>query len=393
MEICERIEISEQQSSLSDLRSEELPNRLRVVETNPQTDPRWESFVASHPDGSVYHHPAWLAVLEREYKQQGVYLACEDRNGKFLAILPMLYTRGLPFGLGGPLSGRRLTSLPRTPLAGPLSVDLNASVPLMRAAIQKIANDPGICLQIKMQDRSLDGIADGLTALPWRLSYQLRLPAPSTGPFRIKDSHDRNSIKWAINKATRLGVRVRAAETEGDLRAWYSLYLDTMRRNMVPARPYRFFAAMWELLHACGMMQLLLAEKHEAGQATMIGGSIFLKYNKTVSYVFNGASSTDFSLRPNDMIQWEAINQACRQGFELFDFGEVPEGNTALAKFKKKWGPEPIRLYRYYSSVAQPMQTAKADAESTAHKIAKAAWNRLPLGLTAWLGDRAFYYL
>jgi lipid II:glycine glycyltransferase (peptidoglycan interpeptide bridge formation enzyme) len=263
----------------------------------------------------------------------------------------------------------------------------------MRAAIRKIASEPGIRLQIKTQDPNLDGLAEGLTASPWRFSYQLRLPAPSTGPFRVKDSHHRNSIKWAINKATRLGVRVRAGETESDLHTWYSLYLDTMRRNMVPARPYRFFAAMWELLQTRGMMQLLLAEKHEAGQATIIGGSIFLKYGKTVSYVFNGASSRDFSLRPNDMIQWEAINQACSQGFEIFDFGEVPEGNTALAKFKSKWGAEPTRLYRYYSPAPQPLGTAKVEAETTAHKLAKFAWNRLPLGLTAWLGDRAYSYL
>jgi hypothetical protein len=39
---------------------------LLVSETNPQTDPRGESFVAGHPNGSIYHHPLWLEALERE---------------------------------------------------------------------------------------------------------------------------------------------------------------------------------------------------------------------------------------------------------------------------------------------------------------------------------------
>jgi CelD/BcsL family acetyltransferase involved in cellulose biosynthesis len=388
MESLYEMEISERQPSLSGLLNEASSPPLLVIETDPQTDPRWEAFVESHPDSSIYHHPAWLAVLQREYKQPGAYFACEDSNGKLLAILPMLYTRGLPLGLGGPLSGRRLASLPRTPIAGPLFKDENAGAALIQAAVQKVANDPGIRIQIKTQGPSLDGMAEGLTASPWRSSYVLRLP--SDGPFRIKDSHDRNSIKWAVNKATRLGVRVRAAESEADLRAWYSLYLEAMRRNMVPARPYRFFAAMWELLQTRGMMQLLVAEKHEAGQTTMIGGSVFLKYGGTMSYVFNGASSKDFSLRPNDMIQWEAINQACKQGFEFFDFGEVPEGNAALAKFKTKWGAEPTRLYRYYFPASLPRAAAKTDSESAVHNLAKAVWSRLPLELTAWLSDRAY---
>ena len=37
---------------------------MRVVEVDPQTDPRWEAFVAAHPDGLVYHHPAWLQALQ-----------------------------------------------------------------------------------------------------------------------------------------------------------------------------------------------------------------------------------------------------------------------------------------------------------------------------------------
>ena len=388
-----QMEISERQPAASRLLGAERPQRLRIVETDPHTDPRWESFVASHPIGSIYHHPAWLGVLEREYKQQGVYMACEDNNGSFLAILPMLYTRGLPFGLGGTLSGRRLSSLPRTPIAGPLFVDRSAGAALVRAAMHKVAREQGVRMQIKMTAPDLDEMVDGLTGSPWRQSYVLCLPDPSKGPFRIKDSHDRNSIKWAVNKATRLGVRVRAAESEAELRAWYRLYLESMRRNMVPARPYRFFQAMWELMQPRGLMELLVAEKQEAGQTTIIAGSVFLKYGRTISYVFNGASSKDFSLRPNDVIQWEAINQACKQGFELFDFGEVPDGNAALAKFKSKWGAEPTRLYRYYFPATQPSEQAKADAEGAARKLAKSVWSRLPLELTAWLGERAYYYL
>lgn len=363
---------------------------LRVTETNPQTDPRWESFVLEHPNGSIYHHPTWLEALEREYGQKGVYLICENAAGQILAILPMLYTRGLPFGLGRPLVGRRLSSLPRTPLAGPLSIDPRATVALLQEAVQQVSRNPKVQLQLKTQGRELDGLVDGVVCTPWRLSYLLELPERSEIPFHISNSHHRAVVKRAINKAKRLGVNVRPAETEAELGAWYRLYLDSMRRNLVPPRPYRFFAALWELLRPRGMMQLLLAEQQTMGQGRIIAGSIFLTFGHTVSYTFNGSRLRDISLRPNDVIQWQAINDACKNGFRLFDFGEVPEGNDDLARFKRKWGAEPVRLHRYYYPASPDLESSSNESGGYAKSLGKAVWCRLPLWATSWLGDRIY---
>ena len=366
---------------------------LRVVETNPRTDPRWEPFVASHPDGSVYHHPAWLGALEREYGQKGLHFACEDTDGQLLAVLPMLYTRGLPLNLGGALTGRRLSSLPRTPVAGPLSTDSRAAVAVLQEAVRWVSQNPGTRLQIKTQGRGLDGLVDGVLCAPWRLSYVLELTPNSEGSFRVADSDHRYTIKKAINKATRLGAHVRPAETEEELREWYLLYLDTMRRNAVPARPYRFFAALWELLRPQGMMQLLLAEQQEVGSSRIMAGTIFLWLGRTVSCAFNGSRLRDLSLRPNDIIYWEAINDACRRGFHYFDFGEVAEGNSELARYKSKWGSKPVRLYRYYYPASRDLESGYFESAGYLELLRKAVWRRLPLTATALIGDRVYSYL
>ena len=371
--------------------SKALSQDLRVVETNPQSDSRWESFVAQHPNGSIYHHPAWLEILEREYGQKGVYLICEDASHNILAVLPLLRTRGLPFSLGRPLTGRRLSSLPRTPIAGPLSIDSRASAALLLNAIEQVSADSGLLLQIKAQGTDLDGIIPGITSVPWRLSYVLALP--KTGSFRINNSHSRASVKWAINKAKRLGVTVRPAEKEADLRAWYKIYLETMRHNAVLARPYRFFLALWELLRPRGMMQLLVAEHDSMGRQRMIAGSIFLMFGQTVSYAFNGSRLEDLSLRPNDVIQWQAINEACAAGYRFLDFGEVPEGNSDLAKFKSKWGSEPVRLYRYYYPAVKELDYGSTESHGYKESLRNAIWRRLPLATVSWLGDRIYRYL
>ena len=73
---------------------------LNVLEMDFREDPRWEQFVSSHPGASIYHHPGWLSSLESEYRQKCVSLACVDEQGRVCAVLPLLYTKGLPLHLG-----------------------------------------------------------------------------------------------------------------------------------------------------------------------------------------------------------------------------------------------------------------------------------------------------
>jgi hypothetical protein len=360
---------------------------LKVTETDPLTDPRWEAFVLEHPNGSIYHHPGWLGALESEYHQETVYLICENAEGQVLSILPMAQTRGLPFGVGGPLGGRRLSSLPRTPIGGPLSNDPSATSALLQETVQRVISNPGVQLQLKTQERELDGLIDGVVSTPWRMSYILELPPNSAAPFRISDSNNRSAVKRAINKAEKQGVQVRPAETEAELKAWYWLYLDSMRRNVVPPRPYRFFAALWQLLRPKGMMELLIAEHHVMGRRRIIAGSVFLSFRDTVSYAFGGSGFGDISLRPNDVIMWQAINDACRRGFHRFDFGEVPEGDDDLARFKKKWGAEPVRMYRYYYPARPEVEASSHESGGNVLSLGKAVWRRMPLRATAWIGD------
>jgi hypothetical protein len=368
-------------------------SRLRVIETDPQMDTRWTEFVLSHPEGSVYHHPAWLQALSKEYQQKTLCLACESEDGRLLATLPMMYTRGLPFNIGGPLTGRRLSSLPRTPLAGPLSSDDRATAAILRAAVARVREQSHVQLQIKLGGAELRGLVDGLFCLPWRNSYILSLPTTADGPFRISNGQDRARIKWAVSKAAKSGVIVRPAETELELREWYRLYLNTMRRNSIPPRPYRLFSGLWETLVPQGMMQLLVAEHRQGSESRIVAGSIFFLFGQTVSYAFNGSCAEDLSLRPNDAIQWQAINDACANGYRKFDFGEVPDQNHELAKFKSKWGAKPTRMYRCYSA---PPKEAKAGGDypkSNTTSLSESLWRRLPIKATEWIGDRMYSYL
>ncbi len=358
---------------------------LCVVEIDWRSDPRWEAFICAQPDSMLYQHPAWLQVLEEAYGYHSASLVCEDANGELRGILPLCYMRGL-------LTGRRLTSLPRTPVAGPLACDHQAMQALLQGAVERVCEEPGTCLQLKVHSNALDGLVEGVVGGPWSTTYVLELPEqPELLHFGSSRNHAR--IRWAINKATKSGVEVRMAEAEHELRAWYGLYLDTMRRLAVPPRPYRFFEVAWARLQPRGFMRLLLAERYEAGQRKLLAGSVFLTFGSTFFYAFTGWRREELSLRPNDLIQWRAIHDACAEGYRYYDFGEVDKDNPSLADFKTKWGAELNWLYRYYYPSPRELETGALKASSRTRQFASAVWRRLPIKATVLLSNWLHHYL
>ena len=370
-----------------------LSSDLSVIEMDPWKDPRWETFVLRHPESTVYHHPAWLQVLQREYRQPGVYLGCEERDGTLRGIFPLLYTRGLPFRGRHPLVGSRLCSLPRTPGGGPLGVDQKALSMLVYEAQKRASARSSLRLQIKTQTEQLSEGIEGITREAWRQKYVVYLAGQVGQPYRIPGSQDRSSVKRAINKAIASGVCTRPAETEDELRTWYQIYLETMRRNFVPARPYRLFRAMWDLMRPRQMMRLLLAEHKTKFNSRIIGGHLFFFFGGTVTYAFGASRAEDFSLRPNDIIMEQAINDASKAGFRFVDLGEVPEGDYNLARFKAKWGAAPVRMCRFYFPELRDTRPYCDETEDYAGIHAQKIWNHVPLVITSWLGDYIYAHL
>jgi Acetyltransferase (GNAT) domain len=355
---------------------------FRVGRIDPFGDPRWQTYVEEAADAHIYHHPAWLEVLQRAYGGECVAFACEADDGELWGVLPLFRTRGL-------LTGTRLSSLPYTPLAGPLASDDAATAVLLDAALEE-ARDRNAYLQIKTYSAQLGTIVDALSAVPWETTYIVDLP-DMPEKLRFGNSRNHGRVKWAVNKAERAGVHIRQAETEAELRAWYELYLTTMRGHVVPPRPYRFFEAMWDVLRPRRMMRLLLAEQDGGCARRLIAGSVFLQFGSTVFYAFTGASAADLALRPHDLIQWTALHDACSDGFPRYDLGEVDADDRGLAEFKQKWGARPIPLYRYYYP-APSRAEARTLRFARAREIGRTLWPHVPLKVTEMLGERIYRY-
>ena len=193
-----------------------------------------------------------------------------------------MYTKGSPLSHGRMSTGPRLSSLPRTPVVGPLALNPEAAGIVMARAIELANSERGLQLEIKSNVGGLDASVDGLTCVPWRPTYVRELPplmensscekcrdcvsvlpcasCHSCGGLRFGNARRQHRVNWAVNKAIKLGLAVRDAETEEDLVEWYPAYLQTMRHKAVPPRSFR-------CLKACGATCVQLTRCGAAGRA------------------------------------------------------------------------------------------------------------------------------
>jgi CelD/BcsL family acetyltransferase involved in cellulose biosynthesis len=346
----------------------------------------WDRYVERHAGGLVYHHSGWLRALRREYGQAPIGLTLVDPAGRLRGVLPLMATRGLPLRGAGGNAGRRLSSLPRTPVAGPLADHREGVAALVAAAAGRTG--AGAQLQVKVLDSQLEDLVPGVVGHPWRMTYVLDLPERPED-VRFGGARNHAAIRRAVGKAARNGVRVRPAETLAELDAWYVLYLETMRDHVVPARPRRLFRALWEDLRPRGSMRLLLAER----DGDLLAGCMMLQLGSTVFYGFNGVRRRALDLRPNDAIHWQAIHTAAAEGFRRYDLGEVVEGDAGLARFKAKWGTQPCRLHRYYFPPPEHAPDTGGLPEGVLARAVTRAWHAVPLRATAVAGDLTYRFL
>ena len=400
--------------------------QLRVVEVDFHNDRRWLDFLCSHRDALVYHHPGWLTALESEYGRKCVALACEDDQGELQGILPLLPTRGFPLRWVRNQVHRRLSSLPRTPLAGPVANNEAALAALLRAAVERVKALPGYQLELKTMIPGLEQLVPELQCIQWRGTWVRGLPTNeeperdligdqtrtprACSKLSFGSSRQNHQVKWAVNKAKRQGVFMRPVSDKGELERWYNLYLILMRRHAVPPRPLRFFERLWDELQPLGMMELVSADLGDpdvyedetdstrapanAAPGKMVSGSIQVQFGHTAFWAFTGSTEDSTRLHVNDLTLWHCMHESCRQGYDWFDLGEVAENHPELVQFKAKWGTLLKPMYRYYYPALSLSEEEEQKApESKLFQLAASVWRKLPLPVVALLGDWIMSYL
>ena len=135
---------------------------LSACTLDPITDPRWAELLRVAPSASVFHHPAWLALVRDTYRYPMNAVCVQDRAGALVAGLPIATVRSR-------LTGTRLVSVPFSDLCGPLLCAAEHESALM-AAIDAERRRASLRLEVHAE---LPGLPDGA---PWERFYHHVVP-------------------------------------------------------------------------------------------------------------------------------------------------------------------------------------------------------------------------
>jgi hypothetical protein len=137
-----------------------------------------------------------------------------------------------------------------------------------------------------------------------------------------------------INFAARKGVEVRQAESEEDFLAYYRIYAGWCARKQIECQPIDTMRAALSLRsNRCLFMAF-----HE--NVAIAGSVIRFVPSGIAEYSANNSLEEALPLRPNSLLNWVAIQWACKEGFRGYSMG-------GSHPFLRHFGGDVLPVYRY----------------------------------------------
>ncbi|MCH1502705.1 MAG: GNAT family N-acetyltransferase, partial [Verrucomicrobiales bacterium] len=305
--------------------------RLDHQLVDPLADRDWDHAVMGHPECTVFHTAAWARVLVRTYAHKPTYLRF-SRNGELAAMVPLMEVRSL-------FTGRRGVCMPFSDFCHPLFAETHSG---SDSRAQIVRNLTELARERRWKHLELRGGVAPELASPSGSFYTHRLDLTQGGePIEARFS---NSVRRAIRKAERGGLRVRISRSEGSLLDFYRLHMRTRRRHGLPPQPVSFFKAIYEELISPGLGFVVIAEKEKRSRTGSaddpIAAAVFLQVADSAIYKFGASDERLWQLRANNLVMFRAIQFLAASGAKTLDFGRTALDSPGLRRFKLSWGTE-----------------------------------------------------
>jgi len=141
----------------------------------------------------------------------------------------------------------------------------------------------------------------------------------------------RKGTKSSTQKGLKSGVKVSHSKSPIHIQRMYEIYTHTMERNKAKEDYFhskRFFELLIETLG--DKVEMFVAEY----DGRTVSASLFLTYGDVCHYFLSGTDEDYFRVCPNDVILYEAIRWAKKNGFRIFHLGGGYQPNDGLFHFK-----------------------------------------------------------
>jgi hypothetical protein len=297
---------------------------------------------------TIFHSEEWMQVLEETYGFERV-------SG---GPLPLMEANSL-------LGGKRGVSLPFTDECPPVVSSREEFGKAWNGALELGRDRNWKYLEVR-------GGKEWLPEAPASLRFYrhtLDLTGGEEALFGLLDG----SVRQAIRKAEKTGVKVERAQGLEGMRTYYRLHCRTRKKHGLPPQPWSFFLNIQRHLMSKGLGVLVLARIDQIALA----GAVFF-YGKDAVYKFGASDESRQQARGNNLVMWEGIRWLAAQGCERLDFGRTSLENEGLRRFKAGWGSrEGLIEYVKYDVRGSRFMVDKDRASGWHNQI----FSRMPMAL------------
>jgi lipid II:glycine glycyltransferase (peptidoglycan interpeptide bridge formation enzyme) len=273
-------------------------------------DREWDAFLAATPGGHHVQTSMW-ARLKAALGWSAVRLIVKD-GGEIIGGAQMLlreYGRRLRIGY-----------VPKGPIFFPGNQHVAAR--FMRAFREQVRAENLRCVIVQPANETAPISAlQACHYRPVRLATFLQattvidLSQPLDDILRRMRPKTRKSIRQSQQR----GVRVRRGSEE-DLDTFFGLFSATSNRQGFQDYSRSYFERLWKLFGAGGHVQLFVAEV----EGKPVSAALRMAFGETVICKKRGWSGEFGNLRPNEALEWAAIQWAKDAGYRYYDFEGLP---------------------------------------------------------------------
>jgi hypothetical protein len=311
--------------AVTDAERETLAGRTgKPVAIDPLQYPAWDSLLAPHPESSFFHRSAWARVLHDTYGHQPAYF-CRFAAGQLAELLPVME-------VSSRWTGRRGVSLPFTDFCAPLGSGEGDSHALYDAVLAYGRGRGWRYLECR-------GAIPGRREAPPSLAFYGHLIDLEAGPDALFSGLD-GAVRRGIRKAREVRLQVEFGGDLESVRTFYALHCRTRSRHALPPQPFRFFENIARHVLDRGQGGVFIAR---AG-LTPVAAALFFHHGRQALYKFGASDHAFQSLRPNNLVMWEAMRRYAGEGFTGLHLGRTSLANEGLRRFKLGFGATEHRI-------------------------------------------------
>jgi CelD/BcsL family acetyltransferase involved in cellulose biosynthesis len=313
---------------------------------SPPDGGAWDALVGQAPGATVFHTSAWAKLWTEEWRgARWVAHVIEDAQGYAGAIGAVVRNRGI---------GRTVLSMPFGTYGGPLVREGHPDPASIRhELLESFARLMGSRWTLRSEMTWYRGSMEEVpSSLEPRESFTHVLPLERD--FEALARGFSPAARRLVRQAEESGLTIRAATSEEDVRAFYEIASETVRRRGGKPKPYSLYQRIHRSLVPAGIARFHLVHHGEEP----VAGSLHLFHEGVAMSWLPVSLESSWHLRPNNFLVARTLETLCGAGYVEYNFGASPHDAAGLIRFKEGWGatPRPLVVAGRRSSVHRKLR-------------------------------------